>query len=71
VPIAAGKLKARHAMLTAENEAAEILRRMRLKAHTTQRGRYNFRWLFELLGWRYPDFPPPGRADDPPTPGLA
>jgi hypothetical protein len=57
-------------MLAAEHEAAEILRHMRLKGHT-QRRRYNFRWLFELLGWRYPDFPTPGSADDRPTPGPA
>jgi hypothetical protein len=56
--------------LAAEHEAAEVLRRMRLNVHAVQRGRYRFRWLFELLGWSYPVFPAPGRADDRPTRGL-
>ena len=43
-------------MLTAEHEAAEVLRHMRLKAHAAQRaGHYGLRWLFELLGWRASD----------------
>ena len=43
-------------MLTVEHEAAEVLRRMRLKAHAAHRsGHYSFRWLFELLGWRVSD----------------
>lgn len=44
---------ARDTMLAAEHEAAEVLRRVRLKAHTEQRaGRHWRRWLFELLGLR-------------------
>jgi hypothetical protein len=40
-------------MLTAEHEAAELLRRARLKAHATPRaGRHGLRWLLALLGWR-------------------
>jgi hypothetical protein len=43
-------------MLTAEHEAAEVLRHMRLKAHAAHRsGHFSFRWLFELLGWRASD----------------
>ena len=71
MPIVTGKLEARPIMLTAEHEAAEVLRHMRLKAHAKQRSRHSFHWLFELLGWTYPVFPAPGRADEPPTPGPA
>ena len=40
-------------MLTAEHEAAELLRHMRLKAYAAHRpGQFSFHWLFELLGWR-------------------
>ena len=55
---------ARDTMLAAEHEAAEVLRRMRLKTHTEQRaGRHWLRWLFELLGlrasgWTTPNFEP-------------
>jgi hypothetical protein len=43
-------------MLTAEHEAAEVLRHMRLEAYAAQRaGDHSFRWFFELLGWRVSD----------------
>jgi hypothetical protein len=41
-------------LLAAEHEAAELLRRTRLNAYAPHHRRYSFRWLFELLGWRYP-----------------
>jgi hypothetical protein len=40
-------------MLTAEHEAAEVLRHIRLKAYAAHSpGQFSFHWLFELLGWR-------------------
>jgi hypothetical protein len=41
-------------MLTAEHEAAEVLRHMRLKAHAVRHvGCYSLRWIFNQLGiWR-------------------
>jgi erythromycin esterase-like protein len=47
-----GKLE-RAIMLTAEHEAAEVLRHMRLKAYAVgHAGRPSLHWLFALLGWR-------------------
>jgi hypothetical protein len=40
-------------MLTAEHEAAEVLRQRRLQAYAVRHtGRHSLRWLFALLGWR-------------------